>query len=405
MEIVNERVNYKNGETMPEWVAEIPEKLCKLITEKLMYRGEVFGLFKACENSYVEYDIPNSSVNYNILSQFHAIEKLPGYSQSAINGLISFLQGCQQPDTGLFIDPQLDARFEKRDDSEQLLLFRHAISKYAIDFLKFLGAEPLYPFSAISDNQKPDVQSYLKFLKESDWNKPWGTGSHAGFRTVELFRKVNEGKEEYIPALCEGIEIILSKQNPETGMWGSKDIHLAEQLSGALKIIGRLKFQIGMDIPNMDKLADSIIFHQKNSHFFNTTESILIQRNAIEMAVACLESSDYRKEELIQTIKSLIDDMRVYVKDDGSITELRDSTRAVYWCGASVAPKSDKPRSTAVGAMSLIYSIGLAAPYLGWNDCPMKNPLDGWRKNLEQYHIVPVVNKNGKVEIIEKQDM
>lgn len=386
----------------PEWVVEIPAKLSKYITDKLLYREGKFGLFKACEDSVIPFDIPHSNINFTILSQIQAVEKLPGYSSKGIEDLASFLKSCQQPDSGLFIDPMLDERYENREDIYQYTLFRHAVSKYAIAFLKMLGEKPLYPYAAIGDKEKLNVNDYLKFIKEADWSKPWGAGSHTAFRTVELFNLVNEGQKEYIPALCEGIEIILSHQDPETGMWGEGNLPLHEGISGALKVIGRLKFQIGMDIPNMDKLADSIIKHQKNGDFFNCSESILIPRNALEMAIACLESSDYRREELLLTVGSLINDMRGYILPDGSIKDLRSGNQPVQWCGAGIAPKSGKPRGTGVGAICMTYSIGLAAEYLGWSDCTLKSPLEGWRRKLEQYHIVPVVSRDGKVEIVER---
>jgi len=383
----------------PDWVKAIPGNLCNFITEKLLHRGEIFGLFRICENSFVPYDIPSSVRLFGALDSFGKLETAPGYGVPALGKLRDFIQRCQDPETGLFIDPQLDPRFSRKDDAAAYMQFRHAVSKYAIGFLAKLDAEPLHPYSSIGRTGKPDPETYLKHMREGDWNCPWGIGSSSGAQTAELSRLINDGHDEYIPAVREGIEFLLSKQN-EGGMWGPASIPLYQQISGALKVVGRLMFQIGMEMPRMDRLADSIIAHQKAGDFYRSLDCDCVPRNAVEMAVACLESSDYRRDELIETLSLLVDEMREYVTPDGGVSPQRASTGAIGWCGATVAPLSEEPRGT--GSSAILYGIGLAAAYLGWDDCPLANPLAGWRERVAQFQYVPVITRTGSVDIVRK---
>lgn len=387
---------------IPQWINELPEKVsCWL---KTVMNKERFGLFMDCVDSEVPFTLPASTIGLSRLMMVDSIllEQVSGYSPERLRETVLYIQNCQQPDTGYFIDPYLDERFVNKHDTEEYKAFRRAITKYSIEFLSCLNAEPLYKCSQTSEKGNPDPQEYLRYIKNGDWDKPWAIGSHAGIQTRELFYLINEGQEKYIESVCEGIDFILSKQNPETGMWGKSSIPLFEQISGTLKIVGRLKFNFGMDIPYLDKLADSCIKYHSNGGFYSEVDDLLLPRNVAEMCIACLESSDYRREEILETLKSLVHLMSKYQMPDGAFASEQTGKHRIQWCGAQISMVSQKPRSNMVGTQAILYILGLLSSYLGWENFKISNPLGNWQEKIEKLKYRIVLNTSGKVEIVKK---
>lgn len=257
-----------------------------------------------------------------------------------------------------------------------------------------------------NEEGKFDSKHYLEFIKSGDWDHaPWGIGSHAALQTFQLFKLVNEGHDDLIPTLVEGAEFIISKQNPRTGMWGTDDASLAQQIGGTLKVIGRFQGYMGLVVPHMDKLADSIIAnHRRGTFYGDGGDTPCVPRNIAEMAQSCIDVSDYRKDELRQVLVELADQLKRFEREDGGFSETWAGASPVYWCGALVSDKAKEPRSDVVGVQLNLDTAVRLYQRLDWTGGPWE-PATDWKTYIEEqgfkYEIT--CDANGKVRVAPKK--
>ena len=228
----------------------------------------------------------------------------------------------------------------------------------------------------------------------------WGIGSRAALQTVHLFELVNKGREDLIPTVIEGAEFIVSKQNPGTGMWGADDADICQQIGGAVKVIGRFQWYMGMISPHMDKLADSIIANHHSGAFYATDGSPCVPRNVAEMAYACMEAGNYRRDELRDVLIGVVVELKKYERADGSFSETWVGTSPVGWCQAVVSPKSKTPRSDVVGSQLVADTAFRIYERVGWKGQTWPKQKK-WRTTLAEannkYEIS--CDANGKVSV------
>lgn len=232
----------------PQWLLDIASQQIewmKTVQYQPQKPGEPWGLFAFSTNTKIPWSIPSTVIAWGNANLCGGIEKMPGYHPNAKQEMAAFIQKFQEPKAGHFVDSLIESCPVK-----DLYVLREAVTKYATVFLEQLEAKSLYPYVAGGhESGRFDVGRYLQFIKSGNWNEPWAIGSGAGLQTFQVFKLINEGHTEYIPALKEGIEFILSKQNQHTGMWGPETIPLDQQIGGALKIIIRFQWYMGLIVP------------------------------------------------------------------------------------------------------------------------------------------------------------
>lgn len=386
-------------EAAPAWIREVPGQVLAWL-ETIQYAPrkpeEPWGLFTFSRDCPLPYSVYATSAAWGLATACGGVEKLPGYTPEAKTRMAEFIQQLQDPQTGLFSDPHLEAA---RAREEGLDVFRSAVTKYAFNLLTYCGAKPLYPYSSGGEGGNFDSERYLAQMKSGNWDQPWAIGSHSGFQTRELYWLVNEGHPEYLPALKEGVEFILSKQNPETGMWGRADLPLQQQLGGALKVIGRFQFAMGLIVPHMDKLADSLIEHHRSRAFYPDDISAVIPRNVAELAYVCTEVSDYRKEELLEVLRETAQELRKYQQPDGAFAQTRRGTRPIWWQDAEAAPACETPRSDVHGTAACLYAIQNICEWIGWDNSPWPRGKH-WRTALAERQPTYVLHANERGEVV-----
>jgi len=382
----------------PVWVKGLPDRILRWQQE--LRGSEYWGLCRDCIDAETPFAFPASSVVLGWLRDFGMLERVPGYSRDEVRRTAGYVTSCQQPDTGLFIDPHLDERFANKGDKAAYRQFREAVTKYSIGLLTHLGTKPKYPFTVTGDTGVPDGDKFINYVQSCNWDHPWDTGSVAGGMAREVFLAVENGHKELIPALCKGVEIIMSHQNPKTGMIGASSIPLSEQISGSLKVYPRLIRWLGVNVPHLDRLADSCIAHHADQSFYVGCGDMCIPRNVLEMCALCLEDSDYRRDELLATIGSVVERIRGYQMPDGLFASSTDGKGPIGWGGALVAAESDKPRSNVNGTQAAVWALGIAGAFLGWKDAKLANPLADWRERRAQYKNRVRLTADGKAEVV-----
>ena len=325
-----EMARRKTPTETPEWVNELPARRQRYWAELLEERVNK-GVNKPW--GYLEEEVTTAELYGAVIGYYGSLEKASGWTENTREELVEFYQSWQDPETGRFHTPnQLD---------------RSCNEKYVIAILEMLDAKPLYPWTTTSATGKIDVRIFVEqTLDHPDWEQGgWGVGSGTGYMALEIFQAINDGQPEFIPDLEQGIANILSYQDPAAGLWGPPSAPLGMRIGGTLKVIGRFGFYLGMRIPYMKELADSLIAHQNHGDWKIGAQQFdeCVLRNAVEMVAFCLEASDYRRDTLHATMQGMVIDMRMF-----------DTT--------------DRRRGT------IEYACGIAADYLNWQGCVLDNP-------------------------------
>ena len=391
------------GQRRPEWLASVREDAIGWILSVM--DPERCGLFRVSADSEIPHDLQASAKALHMLQRLDAVDRIPG-DAVARQATIEYVQGLQDPETGYFDDPSLGSRLVGADDPELALRFRRGNSKWGKITLEALGASALYPVyqTTADDSGRPAPAEAVRYIREGDWSRPWSIGSHAGGIVRELFMLVEDGQEAYRPYAEEAAAFVLSQQNPDTGMWGDSSLPLFQQISGALKVIGRFQFYLGFRVPHLDRLADSCIRHHADHSFYAGDPGHCIPRNVAEMAVVCLIHSDYRRAELEATLASVADRYREqFHMPDGGYARHPSGCDAIGWNGTPVSPASATPRSDIGGTNGGIWCLGLIAEALGWAGSGLGSPQEGWRDRVDALRHGMVLQEDGRVHMVAKR--
>ena len=153
----------------------------------------------------------NSCFAVYLLHLFNALD----LSDADRSGWIAYLQGLQDPTTGIFSDPSLVQRPAVRDRA-------HAdwqLTTLCLAALDILGGNPLHPFSFLEPWYDPEyLASWMAAL---DWRNPWHSGNKVMFVGVLLaFVNSRTASDKANRALQTWFDWLDGHQNPDTGFWG-----------------------------------------------------------------------------------------------------------------------------------------------------------------------------------------
>jgi len=369
-----ERVRKQTPGRTPARFNAIPGRIADILVEKHLYTsGEVWGLAKTIPDQGHPYDEMGSSTFAGLVKQYNLYDKVGPLDDAARIKALKFWQSWQDPATGRFKDP----RDPKRQVNE----------KYVVGLIGQLGGEPLYKWTTTGTEKKIETGVFLERSRQDpDWERGgWGVGSHTGFQAVEIFKAINNGQIELIPDLEKGVQQILSHQDPGDGLWGPPSAELMRRIGGTLKVVGRLYFTMGMQVPHTRELADAMIRHSRNRDWYTQGANPCVPRNAAEVAAYCIEVSDYRRAELLGVLESLALDYESWVLSDG---------RTLI----------DRGKPDTVGLQyTTMYGLGIIGAYLHWQDCRLPNPLADYpRGQGNRYRIR--LRPDGSVKVIDTGD-
>lgn len=346
----------KEARETPKWVNELAERI----------REHYYKISSGFEKDQVwgfMGDEKTSERFYTRLKTFGGFEKAPGWSEARQAEAIKYWQSWQSAKTGRFRNPE--------DPNKS------CNEKYVVGILGLLGAERLYRWTMTSETGKIETADFLKRSKaDKNWAEGgWAIGSHTGHMARETFFAINEGQTELIEDLEEGIANILAHQDANSGLWGPETAPLSWRIGGTLKVVGRFYWWMELKVPHSQRLADTLIRHQQNGDWLRGANKygMVVARNACEMIAYCIESSDYRREDLLEALESNVNDLR-------------------RWAKGAQTP------------YALEYCLGIAADYLHWQDCPFPNPLTADREEARNYYYKIVRQGEGKVKVVKKRD-
>ena len=390
----------------PDWIMELPGSVSGWF-ETIMDDGPVWGRFRDCTDAKLPYYLSATAC------ASYTIEDLcvcfPGWTPENLKARAEWALPMQDEETTFFIDEELEKhlRPEVADSPVQLAGFRRTVSSKTLSFLQAAGVSPRFPVRLGGTNLEPDPdpEAFMRSIQALDWSNPWGACSQTTRLLVNLYNEyISRGREEYIPAFRRGFEFILSKQDPETGLWPAPGRSIGVQLSGALKALCLVFWDWRIVPPRLEKIADTVLEnHYSGALYADVPDGgILYERNGVDLAIMAYLSLDHRREELRAYIESVADRIAKYRQPDGAFSSDYGGKMPITWCGARISDASDRPRSNINGTEAAVFTLGLIAYALGWDDYSMK--WDRGKKfdepDTRPYHVT--LSEDGEVEVVKR---
>ncbi|MBU7004011.1 MAG: hypothetical protein HXS50_00495 [Theionarchaea archaeon] len=146
-----------------------------------------------------------------------------------------------------------------------------------------------------------------------DWQKGgWDVNSRMTSVAKEIFWQINgaepselEDPMVLVRYLEEGVDNILSHYNPRDGLVGESGSDIVHRLGGTLKGTN-IYWVMGMEHPYLKELADTLISNEKSGTWrIEANGRSTVPRNVVELVTLCLETTNYRRDELFWVLESV----------------------------------------------------------------------------------------------------
>ena len=180
---------------------------------------------------------------------------------------VNYILGCQNSETGLFIDPLLK--------SQDLISPKHDwdytvfnLTMLSLSALKILGTEPLYLLNFLKRYKNPYY--IVKWLEERNWKDPWLEGNNLMYVGGFLIRDFEMSKDSITVDTLEAFFKWLDQhQNSQTGYWGTdKGADNFSGMAGAFHIY-LLYFYLNRPLKYIETIIDNTLSFQYKDGLFS----------------------------------------------------------------------------------------------------------------------------------------
>jgi glycosyltransferase involved in cell wall biosynthesis/SAM-dependent methyltransferase len=130
------------------------------------------------------------------------------------------VQSCQDPSTGLFLDPLLE-QFPIGNEQGEREYFEALLTYFAIQALDALGAAALHPLHFLSQFEAPGA--IAAWLDGLNWSDPERESNRVMFVMAGLIHRAEKEGHAAAPALYHQVLDWLDRaQDAKTGLWGTQ---------------------------------------------------------------------------------------------------------------------------------------------------------------------------------------
>ncbi len=203
-----------------------------------------------------------------------------------------------------------------------------------------------------------------------DWVKaqyrefsPWGAGSRVNRHMRWLLIWHLDGKISIDP-LIESLRFVYSIQDPETGLFASKN-SLQDRINGTMKIYGFTQYKLELPVPYAEQIIDTVLdgrmlradYGQHGADGCNELDNWMV------LAEAARTTNGYRAEEIKKLAAyRIVQILRHHQKPDGGISA-RSTTCQRLWNNVEMAPA--KAQGDALGFATLTRCVSVGIQLLG----------------------------------------
>jgi len=233
--------------------------------------GGFYFSLKHKNDKQLQPDIESTAQAISILYRSGLLPEMPATFRQK---LINFFQKRQDPNTGFFIDQNIERHNNER--------WRGRALSYSISSLSKLKAKPLYPLPGekntganpnpyLSHFESPEI--FQNWLNNRPWNNAWGALDQVSSQipNLKLFPKAK--RDQLLTILFKDLA---KRQDSNSGLWGGGSPY--RKISGAFKIAMVYK-SFKKPIPRANKIYKSTLECLRN----NKAEDICFVRNPLNL--------------------------------------------------------------------------------------------------------------------------
>lgn len=240
-----------------------------------------------------------------------------------------YFDSFQNPDDGFFYDRIINTPFyNKTDWWGKRHLVPHLIMAYTA-----LGHKPKYQFKWVSEYYGKDAIDAL--LAEADWNTAMMDDTDIDNKIMNIGVTLQYQRDYFDDILAsEAIkylkERLLSKINPNTGMWGVYNLDNPKEKARMIQFsyhLFRLFFYDEDTIANPERIIDLIIESQNEYGGFavSLNSGACADIDAVDPLVYLSNQTVYRHDDIEKTLRRALIFILGNQNDDGGFVFLRDS--------------------------------------------------------------------------------
>ena len=242
---------------------------------------------------------------------------------------VQYFDSFQNSDDGFFYDQVINtAFFNKTDWWGKRHLVPHLIMAYTA-----LGYKPKYQFKWVSEYYGKEAIDAL--LAEAEWNTAMMDDTDIDNKIMNIGVTL-QYQRDYFNDEAAGESIsylkscLLSKVNPDTGMWGAYDLNNPKEKARMVQFsyhLFRLFFYDGDVINKPERIIELIIETQNEYGGFaaNHNSGACADIDAVDPLVYLSKQTDYRHSDIEKALSKALIFILGNQNDDGGFVFLRDS--------------------------------------------------------------------------------
>ena len=179
--------------------------------------------------------------------------------------IVQYLRDCQDPDTGLFLDP-LVKRFPIESADHNREYFDYQCTYFALQALDALGVRPAHSLRFL-DSFVPAAA--VRWLDELDWSNPWLESNRVMFVLASLIHRAEVEDNATAPVVFHSMLDWLDRaQDPRTGFWWEPGkTSVLNAMAGAFHFLPFFHY-VNRPVTHMSKLASACLALQHADAMF-----------------------------------------------------------------------------------------------------------------------------------------
>lgn len=240
-----------------------------------------------------------------------------------------YFDSFQNSEDGFYYDKTINSDFyNKTDWWGKRHLIPHLIMAY-----NALGFKPKYQFKWVSDYYSKEAIDIL--LSEAEWNTAIMDDSDIDNKIMNIGVTLQYQRDYFNDVLAgEAVSYLkkslLSKINPDTGMWGVYNLENPQEKARMIQFsyhLFKLFFYDGDVISNPERIIDLIIESQNSYGGFaaSLNSGACADIDAVDPLVYLSKQTEYRRDDIEKVLRRAFIFILGNQNDDGGFVFLRDS--------------------------------------------------------------------------------
>ncbi len=178
---------------------------------------------------------------------------------------IDYIRSCQDPVTGLFLDPLIE-KYPVTSTVHDRSYLEHTFTYWALQALDAAATPALHPLRFLGALSPESATQWLEGL---DWGNPWLESNRVMYLLASLVYRAEVQKDATAPAVYHAVlDWLDSAQESDTGLWGvRRGVSMLNAVAGAYHFLPFYEY-VNRPICGLRQMADACLALQREDGLF-----------------------------------------------------------------------------------------------------------------------------------------